>query len=118
MDGRDVIVELLIGIGKMLVYVFLVMDWIKLEQKYLQMVILVLFCELVMQIFQVIQDWKVGFELCVVFLIGGVNVKKQIEKLKKYLYIIVGMSGRVFELIKVKKFKMYEVKIIVLDEMD
>lgn len=74
--------------------------------------------ELVMQIFQVIQDWKAGSELRAASLIGGANVKKQVEKLKKHPHIIVGTPGRVFELIKAKKLKMHEVKTIVLDETD
>lgn len=118
MDGRDVIAESPTGTGKTLAYALPVMDRIKPEQKHPQTVILAPSRELVMQIFQVIQDWKAGSELRAASLIGGANVKKQIEKLKKHPHIIVGTPGRVFELIKAKKLKMHEVKTIVLDETD
>ncbi|MBU8724307.1 MULTISPECIES: DEAD/DEAH box helicase [Bacillus] len=118
MDGKDVIAESPTGTGKTLAYALPVLERIKPEQKHPQAVILAPSRELVMQIFQVIQDWKAGSELRAVSLIGGANVKKQVEKLKKHPHIIVGTPGRVFELIKAKKLKMHEVKTIVLDEAD
>lgn len=118
MDGKDVIAESPTGTGKTLAYALPVLERIKPEQKHPQAVILAPSRELVMQIFQVIQDWKAGSELRAASLIGGANVKKQVEKLKKHPHIIVGTPGRVFELIKAKKLKMHEVKTIVLDETD
>ena len=50
--------------------------------------------------------------------IGGANVKRQLEKLKKHPHIAVGTPGRYLELIKQKKLKMHEVKTVVLDEGD
>ncbi|MFJ9291600.1 DEAD/DEAH box helicase [Bacillus halotolerans] len=119
MEGKDVIAESPTGTGKTLAYALPVLERIKPDQKYPQAVILAPSRELVMQIFQVIQDWKTGSELRAVSLIGGANVKKQVEKLKKnHPHIIVGTPGRVFELIQAKKLKMHEVKTIVLDETD
>ncbi|NLS41305.1 DEAD/DEAH box helicase [Bacillus subtilis] len=118
MDGKDVIAESPTGTGKTLAYALPVLERIKPDQKHPQAVILAPSRELVMQIFQVIQDWKAGSELRAASLIGGANVKKQVEKLKKHPHIIVGTPGRVFELIKAKKLKMHEVKTIVLDETD
>ncbi|MBL4967617.1 DEAD/DEAH box helicase [Bacillus halotolerans] len=119
MEDKDVIAESPTGTGKTLAYALPVLERIKPDQKHPQAVILAPSRELVMQIFQVIQDWKTGSELRAVSLIGGANVKKQVEKLKKnHPHIIVGTPGRVFELIQAKKLKMHEVKTIVLDETD
>ncbi|MBT2625574.1 DEAD/DEAH box helicase [Bacillus sp. ISL-32] len=118
MEGKDVIAESPTGTGKTLAYALPVLERIQPEQKHAQAVILAPSRELVMQIFQVIQDWKSGSELRAVSIIGGANVKKQVEKLKKHPHIIVGTPGRVSELIKMKKLKMHEVKTIVLDEAD
>ncbi|MEC1605427.1 DEAD/DEAH box helicase [Bacillus halotolerans] len=119
MEGKDVIAESPTGTGKTLAYALPVLERIKPDQKHPQAVILAPSRELVMQIFQVIQDWKTGSELRAVSLIGGANVKKQVEKLKKnHPHLIVGTPGRVFELIQAKKLKMHEVKTIVLDETD
>ncbi|MCY8907329.1 DEAD/DEAH box helicase [Bacillus atrophaeus] len=118
MEGKDVIAESPTGTGKTLAYALPVLERIQPEQKHAQAVILAPSRELVMQIFQVIQDWKLGSELRAASIIGGANVKKQVEKLKKHPHIIVGTPGRVSELIKMKKLKMHEVKTIVLDEAD
>ncbi|MDQ0926600.1 superfamily II DNA/RNA helicase [Bacillus atrophaeus] len=118
MEGKDVIAESPTGTGKTLAYALPVLERIQPEQKQAQAVILAPSRELVMQIFQVIQDWKSGSELRAASIIGGANVKKQVEKLKKHPHIIVGTPGRVSELIKMKKLKMHEVKTIVLDEAD
>ncbi|MCY8841704.1 DEAD/DEAH box helicase [Bacillus atrophaeus] len=118
MEGKDVITESPTGTGKTLAYALPVLERIQPEQKHAQAVILAPSRELVMQIFQVIQDWKSGSELRAASIIGGANVKKQVEKLKKHPHIIVGTPGRVSELIKMKKLKMHEVKTIVLDEAD
>ncbi len=59
-----------------------------------------------------------GSDLRALSLIGGANVKKQVEKLKNKPHIIAGTPGRVLELIQAKKLKMHEVKTIVLDEAD
>ncbi|MCY8918394.1 DEAD/DEAH box helicase [Bacillus atrophaeus] len=118
MEGKDVIAESPTGTGKTLAYALPVLELIQPEQKHAQAVILAPSRELVMQIFQVIQDWKSGSELRAASIIGGANVKKQVEKLKKHPHIIVGTPGRVSELIKMKKLKMHEVKTIVLDEAD
>ncbi|PRR95590.1 RNA helicase [Bacillus atrophaeus] len=118
MEGKDVIAESPTGTGKTLAYALPVLERIQPELKHAQAVILAPSRELVMQIFQVIQDWKSGSELRAASIIGGANVKKQVEKLKKHPHIIVGTPGRVSELIKMKKLKMHEVKTIVLDEAD
>ncbi|MGW8460472.1 DEAD/DEAH box helicase [Bacillus atrophaeus] len=118
MEGKDVIAESPTGTGKTLAYALPVLERIQPEQKHAQAVILAPSRELVMQIFQVIQDWNSGSELRAASIIGGANVKKQVEKLKKHPHIIVGTPGRVSELIKMKKLKMHEVKTIVLDEAD
>ena len=59
-----------------------VLERINPEQKHPQVIILAPSRELVMQIFQVIQEWKKGSDLRALSLIGGANVKKQVEKLK------------------------------------
>ncbi len=51
-------------------------------------------------------------------LIGGVNVKRQVTDLKRKPQIVVGSTGRMLELIKLKKLKPHTVKTIVIDEAD
>ncbi|NPC91809.1 DEAD/DEAH box helicase [Bacillus sp. WMMC1349] len=118
LKGCDIIAESPTGTGKTLAYVLPLLEKIKPDQKHVQAVIIAPSRELVMQIFDVIVEWKKGSDLRAASLIGGANIKKQQEKLKKHPHIIVGTPGRVSELIKIKKLKMHEVKTIVLDETD
>lgn len=118
LEGRDVIAESPTGTGKTLAYVLPLLEKLQPDQKHVQAVILAPSRELVMQIFDVVTEWKKGSEIRAASFIGGANIKKQQEKLKKHPHIIAGTPGRVLELIKTKKLKMHEVKTIVLDETD
>ncbi|UYO36213.1 DEAD/DEAH box helicase [Bacillus zhangzhouensis] len=117
-EKRDVIAESPTGTGKTLAYVLPLLNKIDVNIKHPQVLILAPSRELVMQIFDVVQEFKQGSGIKAISLIGGANIKKQQEKLKKHPNIVVATPGRVQELIKIKKLKMHEVKTIVLDEAD
>ncbi|KRN05807.1 ATP-dependent RNA helicase [Liquorilactobacillus sucicola DSM 21376 = JCM 15457] len=74
--------------------------------------------ELAAQLTDVIRTWAKVMELKVVSLIGGANVKRQIEKLKKHPEIVVGTPGRMLELAEAKKLKLHKLRTVVLDEAD
>lgn len=118
LEGKDVIAESPTGTGKTLAYLLPVLNQIDPEKKAIQAVVLASSQELVMQILQEIQKWSHGSNIRTASFIGGANVKRQLEKLKKHPHIIAGTPGRLYELIKQKKIKMHEVKTIVLDEGD
>ena len=71
-----------------------------------------------MQINEEIRIWSEGSGIMGAAFIGGANVKRQLDKLKKHPQVIAGTPGRIYELIAQKKLKMHEVKTIVLDEGD
>lgn len=118
LEGKDVIAESPTGTGKTLAYLLPVLNKIDPNKRAIQAVVLASSQELVMQILQEVQKWSEGSGIRAASFIGGANVKRQLEKLKKELHIIVGTPGRMYELIKQKKIKMHEVKTIVLDEGD
>lgn len=117
-EGKDVIAESPTGTGKTLAYLIPILDRINPEIKNLQAVVLAPSRELVMQIHEVIQKFTEAVEINSISLIGGADMKRQIEKLKKHPQIAVGTPGRIKELIQAKKLKMHEVKTIVVDEAD
>lgn len=117
-EGKDVIAESPTGTGKTLAYLLPVLNKIDPEKRTIQAVILASSQELVMQILSEIQKWSEGSGMRSASFIGGANVKRQLEKLKKQPHIIAGTPGRMMELIAQKKIKMHEVKTIVLDEGD
>lgn len=74
--------------------------------------------ELASQVAEVTRLWAKVLELDVQAIIGGANVKRQIERLKKRPEVLVGTPGRVLELIKLKKIKAHLIQTLVLDEVD
>ena len=117
-DGKDVIAESPTGTGKTLAYLLPTLEKINADQQSPQVLILASSRELVMQINEEIRIWSAGSNIVGAAFIGGANVKRQLEKLKKRPQVIVGTPGRIYELIAQKKLKMHEVKTIVLDEGD
>lgn len=117
-EGKDLIAESPTGTGKTLAYLLPLLEKIDVEKRAVQAVIIAPSQELVMQILQEIQKWGEGSGIRAASFIGGANVKRQLEKLKKHPHIALGTPGRMLELIKQKKLKMHEVKTVILDEGD
>lgn len=118
LEGKDIIASSPTGSGKTVAYLLPLLQRINQENKGVQAVVLAPSRELVMQILEEIQKWTEGADILAASFIGGANLKRQLEKLKKRPQIVVGTPGRIYELITQKKLKMHEVKTIVLDEGD
>lgn len=117
-DGKDLIAESPTGTGKTLAYLLPLLNKVEPNSQSLQALVLASSQELVMQVYQEFQKWSEGSEIRGTSIIGGANVKRQLEKLKKRPHVIFATPGRLLELIKQKKVKMHEVKMVVLDEGD
>ncbi|UAC48741.1 DEAD/DEAH box helicase [Bacillus aquiflavi] len=118
LEGKNLTVQSPTGTGKTIAYLLPIIQKMDKQKKQAQAVIIAPSRELVMQIHEESQKWLEGSDLSAASFIGGANVKRQIEKLKKHPQLIVGTPGRILELIKLKKLKMHEVQTIVLDESD
>lgn len=117
-QGGDVLAEAPTGSGKTLAYLLPLLQKIDPEQKQIQVMILASSHELVMQIQHEIQRWTKDSTITSTALIGGANIKRQIEKLKKKPAIVVGTPGRIQELLDKKKLKSHEINSLVMDEAD
>lgn len=118
LTGKDVIAESPTGTGKTLAYLLPLLHMLDPEKKGAQAVVIAPSHELAMQIYQTIQMWTKGSDITSAPFIGGANIKGQLANLKKHPQIIVGTTGRLLELIKMRKLKMHQVKTIVVDEFD
>lgn len=118
--NKDVIGQSQTGSGKTLAYLLPLFARIDSSKREMQAIVLAPTHELAMQIDKTAKllSEKSGIPVTSVAIIGEVNVKKQVEKLREKPHIIVGSAGRILELIKMKKISAHTVKTIVLDEGD
>jgi superfamily II DNA/RNA helicase len=118
LSGKDVIAESPTGTGKTLAYLLPLLNRIDSSLQSLQAVVLASSQELVMQVYSEFQKWSEASGIRGTSIIGGANMKRQLEKLKRRPHVIFATPGRLLELIKQKKVKMHEVKMLILDEAD
>ena len=118
--GENLIGEAPTGTGKTLAYLLPLLTRIDPAVRTAQALILAPTHELAMQIAAVARELiqAAGLSVGVQALIGGANIKRQIEALKKKPALIVGSAPRVQELHRLGKLKLMGVKVLVLDEFD
>lgn len=120
LENKDIIGESQTGSGKTLAYLLPIFQKIDSSKKEMQVIILAPTHELAVQIekeVQLLAD-NSGVPVTSAAIIGDVNIKRQVEKLREKQHIIVGSTGRILELIKMKKITAHTVKTIVIDEAD
>lgn len=118
LQQQNIICEAPTGSGKTLAYLLPALHHMDEQEKQPQTVIVVSSRELAMQVHEEAQTWTSGSSYTCAPLIGGANVKRQLEKLKKKPAVITGTPGRLLELMEQKKLKMHAVKTLVFDEAD
>ncbi len=118
--GKDAYVSAETGMGKTLAYLLPIFGKIDPAISNAQAIILAPTHELASQIHQ--QALRLaqnsGLPVRSLLLIGGTNTKRQVEKLKKKPQLIVGSTGRILELIRMKKLKVPKIGTVVIDEAD
>lgn len=120
MQNKDLIARSETGTGKTLAFLLPLLKKINPADDALQAVIIAPTYELVIQTQKQIERIikNSASKLISQPIIGKVNIKRQLENLKKRPQIIVASAGRLLELIDRKRVKMYTVKTIILDEAD
>lgn len=120
LDNKDLIVQSETGSGKTLAYLLPLFVKYGDDLRTNKVIILVPTHELALQVQRQSDLLAANSEIPVnsAVVIGGVNINRQILKLKEKPQIIVGTPGRIYELIKKKKIAAHMVKTIILDEAD
>lgn len=118
--NKDIIGKSETGTGKTLAYLLPIFQKIDANKREMQALILAPTHELVMQVYKTINLFSDNLDVKITSaaIIGDVNIKRQIEKLKEKPHIIVGTPGRTFDLIKKRKISAHTIKTIVVDEAD
>jgi len=119
-DHKDVYVSAETGTGKTLAYLLPLLSKIEVESKNVQFLIVTPTHELAAQVHEVLQLLlqQSGSPARAMLMIGGVPMKRQVEKLKKKPHFVIGSVGRMNEQIRARKLKVHFVKTIVIDEAD
>ncbi|WP_139903371.1 DEAD/DEAH box helicase [Clostridium thermarum] len=120
LDNKDIIGQSKTGTGKTLAYLLPLFNKIDAAKREMQVIILAPTHELVIQIHKEIATLSQNSNLGVTSaaIIGNANLGRQLERLKEKPHIIVGSSGRILELIKMRKITAHTIKTIVIDEAD
>lgn len=117
-EGNSVIAISPTGTGKTLAYLLPILNKIEANQN-LQAIILAPSQELAVQIADVAREWGKIVGIKTQAIIGGANIKRQIDRLKEKPELIVATPGRFQELqTKSNKLKVHTVTTIVFDEAD
>lgn len=116
-EGKNLVGIAPTGSGKTLAYLLPLLNQLKPKEAN-QLLILTSSQELAMQVVEVSRAWLKGSEMHVLPLIGGANIKRQQDGLKKKPEVIIGTPGRIMELITSKKLKSHQFKTVVFDEVD
>lgn len=118
LQGRDIIAQSPTGTGKTLAYLLPLLNRINPEVKAVQVLILAPTRELAVQISKVADQLGGKQGILTVPVLGGVNIQRQMDSLKKKPQLIAGTPGRVLELIRLRKINAQGVKAVVIDEAD
>ena len=120
MNKRDLIACSSTGSGKTLAYLLPIIYQINTESKYIQALVLVPTQELAIQVSEqfdlLCSNSDINYKS--IFLIGDGNINRQIDALKSKPAVVIGTPARVYQLIKMKKLRVHDVKHLVIDEAD
>lgn len=118
LEGKDVIGQSPTGTGKTLAYLLPLLTRVNPENKTLQVLVLAPTRELAVQVNKVANELGNDLGILSIPVLGGVNIHRQVDSLKKKPQIIVGTPGRVLELLRMRKINAQTIKSVVVDEFD
>ncbi|SDK72806.1 DEAD/DEAH box helicase [Natronincola ferrireducens] len=118
LEDKDVVGKAKTGTGKTLAYLIPMIEKIIPEKKELQMLVLAPSRELSLQIHREAEGVVKNTNITAMPLVEGMDINRQLDKLKNKPQLIIATPGRLVHIIGLKKIKMHGVKMIALDEVD
>ncbi|MFA6183660.1 MAG: DEAD/DEAH box helicase [Parcubacteria group bacterium] len=117
LKGKDVIGLANTGTGKTGAFLLPMIDKIMADSKQ-KLLVMVPTRELAIQIQEEFLSLTQGLHLKSVVIVGGANIRPQIEKLRTQHSIVIGTPGRIKDLINRKNLRLEHFNNVVLDEAD
>ena len=114
---EDIIGQAKTGTGKTLAFAIPVIEKIRVEEKFVQALVLTPTRELAIQVGLEFEKLA-GSGIRVALTYGGASIKPQIDLLRRGVHVVVGTPGRVIDHIKRGTLRLDRVETLVLDEAD
>jgi ATP-dependent RNA helicase DeaD len=115
---KDIVGQAHTGTGKTAAFGLPIMEQLKENSPFVQVLVLTPTRELAIQVAEEIQSLKGRKKLSVVPVYGGQAISLQLRSLKKGVDIVVGTPGRIIDHINRRTLKLGEISFLVLDEAD
>jgi superfamily II DNA/RNA helicase len=116
--GKDIIGLANTGTGKTAAFLLPIIEKLLIERTIVGVLILAPTRELAQQIDDEFRRFSAGQKLYSTLVVGGANIGKQIQQVKRGPHVIIGTPGRVKDLIDRRVLRLQTVKTFVLDEAD
>lgn len=118
LQGRDVIGLANTGTGKTAAFLLPIIEKLLGDRQLVSALILAPTRELAQQIDEEFRRFAAGQKLYSTLLVGGANINRQIQQIKRGPHIVVGTPGRIKDLIDRRVLRLQNVQTFVLDEAD
>ncbi|MEM9391062.1 MAG: DEAD/DEAH box helicase, partial [Bacteroidota bacterium] len=115
-SGKDFLGIAQTGTGKTAAFLIPLIN--RMIQEHFKVLIIVPTRELAEQINVEFRSLSKGFNLFSTCLIGGTNVVRDLDKLRKKNDFIIGTPGRLTDMAQRRALKLHEFEVLVLDEFD
>ncbi|HTK39447.1 MAG TPA: DEAD/DEAH box helicase [Patescibacteria group bacterium] len=118
LEGRDVIGLANTGTGKTAAFLLPIIDKLYKERQVASVLVLAPTRELAQQIEDEFRRFAAGQKLYSTLVVGGANINRQIQQVKRGPHIIIGTPGRIKDLIARRVLRLGTIDTFVLDEAD
>ncbi|MBN2014003.1 MAG: DEAD/DEAH box helicase [Candidatus Altiarchaeota archaeon] len=117
LEGKDIIGQAKTGTGKTLSFAIPLIEKIRLEDRFVQALVLTPTRELAVQVGLEFEKLA-GSGVRVALTYGGASINSQIDLLRRGVHVVVGTPGRVIDHLKRGTLRIDRVETLVLDEAD
>lgn len=118
MQGRDIIGLANTGTGKTAAFLLPIIEKLNVDRQSISVLILAPTRELAQQIDEEFKRFSAGQKLYSALVVGGANINRQIQQVKRGPHIVIGTPGRIKDLIDRRVLRLHTVETFVLDEAD
>lgn len=118
LEGKDIIGLANTGTGKTAAFLLPTIEKLITDRVVVSVLILAPTRELAQQIDQEFRRFAAGHKLYSTLVVGGANINRQIQQIKRGPHVIIGTPGRIKDLIDRRVLRLHMVNTFILDEAD